>query len=74
VSSPTTANVFLKDHISELSKYYDIDLLANFDKEHKVLYAYTSSDATITIVDNLDKFSEGYRTEEEWGVETWEQI
>ena len=35
VSSPTTATVFLKDHIDYLSKYYDIDLLANFDKEHK---------------------------------------
>ena len=35
VSSPTTANVFLKDHMDYLSKYYDIDLLANFDKDHK---------------------------------------
>ena len=35
VSSPTTADVFLKDHINYLSNYYDIDLLANFGKEHK---------------------------------------
>jgi glycosyltransferase involved in cell wall biosynthesis len=35
VSSPTTASVFLKDHINYLSNYYDIDILANFDKEHK---------------------------------------
>jgi glycosyltransferase involved in cell wall biosynthesis len=35
VSSPTTANVFLKDHIENLSKYYEIDIIANFDKEHK---------------------------------------
>ena len=35
VSSPTTANVFLKDHIENLSKYYEIDIIANFDKERK---------------------------------------
>ena len=35
VSSPTTANVFLKDHMNYLSNCYNIDLLANFGKEHK---------------------------------------
>ena len=31
VSTPVTANVFLVAHIKELSKFYDIDLISNFD-------------------------------------------
>jgi glycosyltransferase involved in cell wall biosynthesis len=35
VSSPTTADVFLKHHINYLSKYYEIDLVANFNIDRK---------------------------------------
>jgi hypothetical protein len=52
----------------------DIYFLGDFDKAHKVIYAHTSSDATITFVDDLNQFSEGYRTEKEWQAEKWKQI
>jgi RecB family endonuclease NucS len=52
----------------------DIDFLGNFDTKQKVIYAYTSSDATITFVDDLNQFSENYRTEKEWKVEKWTEI
>jgi hypothetical protein len=52
----------------------DIDFLGDFDKAHKVIYAYTSSDATITFVDDLNQFSEGYKTEKEWQIEKWTEI
>jgi hypothetical protein len=51
-----------------------IDFLGDFDKAHKVIYAYTSSDAIITFVDDLNQFSEGYQTEKEWKVEKWTEI
>jgi hypothetical protein len=52
----------------------DIDFLGDFDKAYKVIYAYASSDATITFVDDLNQFSEGYRTEKEWSATKWKQI
>ena len=35
VSSPTTADVFLNDHIKNLSKFYEVDTLANFGPNHQ---------------------------------------
>ena len=35
VSSPFTAQVFLKNHIQELALFYDIFLVANFDSSDK---------------------------------------
>ena len=35
VSSPSTADSFLKGHIAALSEYYEIDLIANFPSEYQ---------------------------------------
>jgi hypothetical protein len=48
--------------------------LGNFDKEQKVIYAYLSSDSQLTFVDNLNKFSENYRTEKDWKIKKFTEI
>jgi hypothetical protein len=40
----------------------------------KNVYIYCTGDGYLHIMSNLSEFSEGYRTEEEWGVEEWEEI
>ena len=50
--------------------YYDGDL----NKENQVFYAHVSGDGCLHFVDTLKKFSEGYRTEKQWGIKDWLEI
>lgn len=50
--------------------YYDAD----FSEPKKVVYAYCDSEGSLTITDNLNTFSEGFRTEKEWRIEKWNEI
>jgi hypothetical protein len=49
---------------------YDGDL----SKENQVFYAHVSGDGCLHFVDTLKKFSEGYRTEKQWGIKDWLEI
>ena len=49
-----------------------ISIRGNFPS--KIAYVYVSGDGTTDIVDDLNKWSEGYRTEQENGVKKWEKI
>jgi glycosyltransferase involved in cell wall biosynthesis len=35
VSSPTTASIFLSDHLKNLSKFYEVDIVANFGPNYQ---------------------------------------
>ena len=46
----------------------------NLNKENQVFYAHVSGDGQLYFVDTLKKFSEGYRTEKQWGIKDWLEI
>ena len=51
------------------------DILFDGDfSEPKTVYAQVSGDGGLYVVESLNLFSEGYQTEEDWGVENWNQI
>ena len=39
-----------------------------------VVYIHTDGEGRFSIVNTLKKFSDGYKTEEDWGVESWDKI
>ena len=58
-------------------KEYIIKQIASYISELKSLqtvYVYPDGGGEISIYDSLEHFSEGYKTEEDWEVEGWEQI
>lgn len=57
-------DTYLQDFID------DIDAL----RSRENVYVYIAGDMTPTVVDSLDSFSEGYQTEDGWGIESWEEI
>ena len=72
----------IQDHTGESfdEAYFDDsylqDFINNIDalRSRENVYVYIAGDMTPTVVDSLDSFSEGYQTEEGWGVESWEEI
>ena len=64
-----------KDLCSEEDETFsEINYKADFSVPKKVVYAYCDSEGSLTITDNLNTFSEGFRTEKEWRVEKWTEI
>lgn len=39
-----------------------------------VVYIHTDGEGRLSIYNTLENFSDGYKTEEEWGVESWVEI
>ena len=50
----------------------NVDLLKLTSLEK--VYVYGTGDGYLHILSDLSNFSEGYRTEEDWGIEGWEKI
>ena len=64
-----------KDSFREENETFsEINYKADFSEPKKVVYAYCDSEGSLTITDNLNTFSEGFRTEKEWRVEKWTEI
>jgi hypothetical protein len=64
-----------KEEIDDDFEIYDdtnADLLKLTSLEK--VYVYGTGDGYLYILSNLSNFSEGYRTEEDWGIEGWEKI
>jgi hypothetical protein len=43
----------------------------DFSHSNNLVYIYVEGDGQTSIIDSLEHFSEGYQTEEEWGVKNW---
>jgi hypothetical protein len=68
---------YMEDYRTDDDKEYIIKQIASYISELKSLqtvYVYPDGGGEISIYDSLEHFSEGYRTEEDWEVEDWEQI
>lgn len=51
--------------------YSAFSVYEDFSKELNNAYFHITGDSQIVLTDSLERFSEGYRTEEEWGVKKW---
>lgn len=54
--------------------FHGVDFDGDFSSPLDTVYAQVSGDGYLYFVDSLDRFSEGYNTEEEWGVRNWKKI
>jgi len=69
----------VEDAIDMLNKYYgmgenEVDSFYTDETGTDYNYAYVASDGYTRFVKSLDEFSDGYQTEEEWGVASEEEI
>ena len=69
----------VEDAIDMLNKYYgmgedEVDSFYTDETGTDYNYAYIANDGYTRFVKSLDEFSDGYQTEEEWGVASSEEI
>jgi hypothetical protein len=60
--------------IDTLNKHLNTDELHTEDTGTGYNYAYVAGDGDVKFVKSLDEFDEGFKTEEEWGVASAEEI
>ena len=60
--------------IDTLNKHLNTDGLHTEDTGTGYNYAYVAGDGDVKFVKSLDEFDEGFKTEEEWGVASAEEI
>jgi hypothetical protein len=51
-----------------------IDFFGNFSSLLSKAYVYTDAEGNVAIVDSLDKFSNDYHNEQNWGITEWKEI
>jgi hypothetical protein len=64
----------MKDNSNNPLYFHGIYFIGNFSSPLETSYAQVSNDGVLIIVDSLSEFSEGYQTEEEWGVKNWKKL
>ena len=62
------------DSLDSISLPEEVEGYLNRLSSRNIVYVHPDGEGRLTIVDSLKHFSEGYRTEEEWGVKSWENI
>lgn len=60
--------------IDTLKTYLNTDGLHTEETGTEYNYAYVAGDGDVRFVKSLDEFSDGYQTEEEWGVASSKEI
>jgi hypothetical protein len=63
-----------KDLNLNLTPFHYINFDGNFSTPLDIAYAQVAGDSGLTFVDTLNRFSTGYKTEEEWGIESWKKL
>ncbi len=58
----------IEEVIAALETYLKVEGLYTEDTGTGYNYVYVAGDGDVTFVKSLDQFSDGYQTEEEWGV------
>jgi hypothetical protein len=54
--------------------FCDFNVRGDLSKDLDRVYIQIDGQSSIHLVDNLNQFSEDYRTEEDWGVKNWSEI
>jgi hypothetical protein len=54
--------------------FHGITFDGNFSKPLDVAYAQVTGESELIIVDTLNRFNTGYKTEEDWGIKDWKKL
>jgi hypothetical protein len=81
-NNPVFKNVLLKVGNEIFDSGYDInedmfctvDFMGDFTKVIETIHFQISGDSSIYLVDDLDKFSDKYKTEEGWDIDRWIEL
>jgi hypothetical protein len=65
--------IFGDDYYIEDDMFCDFQILGDLSKDLDKIYINIDSQGSVCLVDDLNKFSEDYRTEEDWGVKDWKK-
>jgi hypothetical protein len=66
--------VFDDDYYIEDDMFCDFQILGDLSKDLDKIYINIDSQGSVCLVDDLNKFSEDYRTEEDWGIDFWNEL
>jgi hypothetical protein len=66
--------IFGDDYYIEDDMFCDFQILGDLSKDLDKIYINIDSQGSVCLVDDLDKFSEDYRTEEDWGIDFWNEF
>ena len=81
-NNPVFKDILLNAGIEIFSDKYDIyedmfctvDFMGDFTKVNETTYFQISGDSCIYLVDNLNEFSDKYKTEEGWDIDQWVEL
>jgi hypothetical protein len=65
--------IFGDDYYIEDDMFCDFQILGDLSKDLDKIYINIDSQGSVCLVDDLNKFSEDYRTEEDWGIKDWKK-
>jgi hypothetical protein len=66
--------IFGDDYYIEDDMFCDFQILGDLSKDLDKIYINIDSQGSVCLVDDLNKFSEDYRTEEDWGIDFWNEF
>ena len=66
--------VFDDDYYIEDDMFCDFQILGDLSKDLDKIYINLDNQGSVCLVDDLNKFSEDYRTEEDWGIDFWNEF
>ena len=58
----------------EEDMFCDFNVRGDLSKDLDKIYINIDSQGSVYLVDDLNKFSEYYRTEEDWGIKNWNEV
>ena len=58
----------------EEDMFNSFELLGDLSKDKDKVYIQISGDSSLYLVDDLNQFSENYRTEEDWKIKDWKEM
>jgi hypothetical protein len=54
--------------------FCDFQILGDLSKDLDKIYINIDSQGSVCLVDDLNKFSEDYRTEKDWRIKNWNEV
>jgi hypothetical protein len=67
-------NQEFRNLLIEDDMFCDFQILGDLSKDLDKIYINIDSQGSVCLVDDLNKFSEDYRTEEDWGIDFWNEF
>ena len=66
--------IFDDDYYIEDDMFCDFQILGDLSKDLDKIYINIDNQGSVCLVDDLNQFSEDYRTEEDWGIDFWNEF